>query len=712
MRGENRPAKGSVTALAVLLMVIAIVAVASVGTLVFYRPGAGTSNQEELKRFGSCQEMQAFLEENTGSVSYAGSLMGVQTGAVPLGEGLTREDAAPAPANKDAGGQYAEDYSETNVQVEGVDEADVVKSDGKYLYVISGGKMVIVDAYPAEQARVVSETNVSGSPSELFINGDRLVVFTSDWRYWGGGQSSSVLVYDVTDRSAPVLVRNFTLEGSYYDSRMIGDYVYVISTKYVNTWSDPGIPRVASAVAGSAGTDRAVCGCSDVYYFDVPSTGYVFNTVTSLDVKDDGREPESMVFLMGYGQNLYVSSDNIYITYKKEMGGMEMIERAVNEVLIPALPPEVSSQMTEVMGSGMSGWEKQQEISRILMEYVEGLGPVQGASFMQDLQDRIGNFASMVAKEYDQSVAHRISISNGKIEYAAGGRFPGQVLNQFSMDEHDGYFRVATTTGGWMGGTRTDTLNHVYVLDSSMNVVGKLEDLARGESIYSARFMGDRLYMVTFERTDPLFVIDLSNPGAPTVLGELEMPGYSQYLHPYDENHIIGVGMDTEENEWGGVSANGVKLSLMDVTDVGNPREISRYVIGKREAYSYALYEHKAFLFDKEKELLVIPASVNEEVAGEDYWAGYWHGAYVFQVNLDDGITYRGRITHHEKNETESWIDYQYDVTRSMYMGDVLYTLSSRMLRMNSLVNLEAIGSVDLPGWEDRGGPLLMAEKG
>jgi uncharacterized secreted protein with C-terminal beta-propeller domain len=220
--------------------------------------------------------------------------------------------------------------------------------------------------------------------------------------------------------------------------------------------------------------------------------------------------------------------------------------------------------------------------------------------------------------------------------------------------------------------------------------------------------MGDRMYMVTFVRMDPLFVVDLSDPTAPKVLGELEIPGYSDYLHPYDDSHIIGIGMETGENQWGGISTTGVKLSLFDVSDVANPEEISKYVIGGNGAYSYALNEHKAFLFNRDKELLVIPASVPEGNE-KDYWRDVWHGAYVFRVNLDDGIVFRGRITHQEDvNETGYWYSYQYDVKRSLYIDDVLYTLSEKTLRMNSLVNLEEVNSLELPHYEYPYPPIMM----
>lgn len=703
--------------------ILALVALVATWTsmVLLPAPGSDLTGQEALKRFSSCEELETFLEDK--SDSYGNML----TGLPMAGARMDTMEALGAPTMAAGAGAdkiQSEDYSTTNVQVEGVDEADIIKSDGKYLYILSGGKIVIVDAYPAENASILSETNISGIPSEIFINGDRLVVFTQGgWNnYWiakdnsYSGPVSSVLVYDVTDRSDPVLKRNLTLEGNYYDSRMIGDYVYTISTKHVSSWTEPGIPRITDAVAGQAEESKPACNCSEVYYFDVPDSSYQFTTVTSLNIMDDNSVEQSKVFLMGYSQNIFVSQNNIYITYQKRVDYNDMFFRAVNEIIIPNLPIGESSKVSSVMSSNLTEWEKQREISKILEGFIGGMDPEQGAQFMKDFQAKVDEFFIKISKEMEQSVIHRVSISNGNIEYAAGGAVPGRILNQFSMDEYNGYFRVATTTGNlWFRGTRSETMNHVYVLDANMNTVGRLENMAKGESIYSVRFLGDRAYMVTFERIDPLFVIDLSVPTNPNVLGELKIPGYSDYLHPYDENHIIGLGMDTEENRWGGISTSGVKISLFDVSDVANPKEVSNYVIGGRGSYSIATHEHKAFLFDKDKELLVIPARTYDGVSNEkDYWNRYWHGAYVFQINLEEGISLRGRIAHQvDSNETESWYDYQHDVKRSMYMDDVLYTLSNAMVKMNSLINLEEINSVDLPAQDQwvRPYPIPMMEE-
>ena len=225
------------------------------------------------------------------------------------------------------------------------------------------------------------------------------------------------------------------------------------------------------------------------------------------------------------------------------------------------------------------------------------------------------------AEDQETTILHKISIDTGDVTYIAQGEVPGHILNQFSMDEHNGFFRIATTSGNnWMEGSQTS--NNIYILDDTLKQVSKIENIAPGESIYAARFLGDRAYLVTFVQVDPLFTIDLSDPYNPRILGELKIPGYSEYLHPYDETHIIGIGkevdpsIDADKVHTPGAvyytAILGLKLALFDVSDIEHPVEEAKIVIGDRGTDSPALYDHKAFLFDREKELLVIPVSLYE----------------------------------------------------------------------------------------------------
>jgi uncharacterized secreted protein with C-terminal beta-propeller domain len=318
----------------------------------------------------------------------------------------------------------------------------------------------------------------------------------------------------------------------------------------------------------------------------------------------------------------------------------------------------------------------------------------------------------MSTSSYEENTTiHKIQVNNGEISYISKVSVPGRILNQFSMDEHNNFFRIATTVGSSWDQTNKSK-NNIYILNENLEQISSIEGIAEGEQIYSSRFMGDKAYLVTFRNTDPLFTIDLSDPYNPRILGYLKIPGYSNYLHPYDDTHIIGIGKDTIESDnpdfaW----YQGLKIAIFNVSDFENPKEIDNITIGDRGTDSPALYDHKAFLFDKDKELLVIPVSlceINEETKnqyneypGSEYGEFTFQGAYVFKINLE-GIEYRGNITHvsdDEKQENQYW--YYWDqassyISRSLFIEDNLYTISEKMVKINSLDDLTELKAIEL----------------
>ncbi len=297
----------------------------------------------------------------------------------------------------------------------------------------------------------------------------------------------------------------------------------------------------------------------------------------------------------------------------------------------------------------------------------------------------------------EQTAIHRISISQANVKYEATGTVPGHVLNQFSMDEFQGYFRVATTSyTGWTGRGSGQATN-VYVLNSNLKIVGRLEGLGQGENFHSARFMGEMGYLVTFKKTDPLFVIELRDPTRPKVLGQLNTTGYSDYLQALDESHLIGIGKDTVD-EGSFAWYQGVKVSLFDVSDPTKPVEVARYVIGDRGSDSLGLRDSKSILLDAEKNLLVLPVTVslspNPSVPNA-YGSPVWQGAYVFQITTNT-LTFRGGVTHIPDALPPSPMTSPLTITRELYIGGILYTISSAMIGMNSLSNLQVVGSLSL----------------
>jgi inhibitor of cysteine peptidase len=707
-------------------IVIAAVLLLCAGFLVIFMPAGRIApidaiTDENIKIFGSQEELEDFIKY---SAENSGGYGGWDTRGGMLGEvamDMAVAEAAPAAgAAKSSDG--ASDFSTTNIQVEGVDEADIVKSDGKYLYVLAGKKLAIIDAYPAETAEKLSEISFDNNPSEIFINGNKLVVFTQDYhygRYYGSGGKTRVYLYDVSDRSRPKLEKNISTDGNYFDSRMIGDYVYVIVNEpiyyrpcypYYGGW-DIDLDclkqeiRVPELIVDGEAVDK---GFPSVYYWDFPDSSYRFTTVMAFNV--NGGKPNKKVFVMGSSQNIFVSQSNIYLTRTRWMSYQEMQERIYDEVIIPSMPPEVKDELDEIESSDKSAYRKRLERLIVVKEYLANLD----SGELRELETSMSEKMRLIEEEFyrtrEQTAVSRIAISAGQISPKETGSVPGTVLNQFSMDEYGGYFRIATTTSRWSG----EQSNNLYVLDMDMELVGKVEGIAPGESIFSARFMGEKAYMVTFRQVDPLFVIDLSDPTAPKILGQLKIPGYSDYLHPYGENHLIGIGKEVDETITDFAAIQGVKLAIFDVSDVENPIELYKEVIGDRGSESEATREHKAFLFDKEKGLLVVPillAEVSEKQKDQKGWQTMqgqftFQGAYVYSISLDKGFELRGRVTHlddaQELLKSGYYFSSPYSVKRSLYMDDVLYTVSSKKVKMSDLNDLSYVNEVELP-YEDEG---------
>jgi inhibitor of cysteine peptidase len=678
---------------------VAILVVSAIPLSLYLMSSGKTGQPEEenaLNKFSSYEELQTFLKTSPDQNLYSLSRSDVQESDNTFGA-PKEPSAAPEAADSLTGGN---DYSKTNIQVEGVDEADIVKTDGEYIYIVSGNNVTIVKAYPAEEAKVVSKITVNGTIMGMFVNGDKLAVFVNEYSIYilyGGvtvledsvgveppevdsstmdeglavdeegveepvnvtrpqeptnsnesvddsgvdepkivgpikyePPTTSIQVYDISDKENPVLTRDFTIDGNYFDSRMIGDYVYVVATMYtVFTETEVALPRIQSENS----TD--VIPATDIYYSNYSDTSYTFTTIIALNIQHDAQEPKHETIVLGGTSAIYVSQNNIYLTF-----------------------PDYSWREDETM----------------------------------------------------KTIIQRVKIDQQTITFEATGEVPGYLLNQFSMDESNDHFRIATTvySYNWRTFDVSDTSkNNVYILNMNLNIVGKLEDLAPGEQIYSTRFIGNRLYMVTFRNIDPLFVIDLSDPTSPTVLGQLKVTGYSGYLHPYDETHIIGIGKETEYEAKDNFSwYQGVKISLFDVSDVSNPVEVAKYEIGDRGTDSPVLYDHKALLFDKEKNLLVIPVWVAEidetkyEEGVPDWAYGdfVWQGAYVFNISLE-GVTLRGQITHMEDGTANYGYYYYYTnpiVQRSLYIEDVLYTISNMKVKMNNLQTLSEINEVNI----------------
>ena len=276
----------------------------------------------------------------------------------------------------------------------------------------------------------------------------------------------------------------------------------------------------------------------------------------------------------------------------------------------------------------------------------------------------------------------KFELCNGKIKYKAEAKVKGYINNQFSMDENNGYFRIATTSNIEEDKKYT-TINNMYVLNENMEEVGKIEGLAKGEEIYSVRYVGNKGYMVTFKQVDPLFVIDLTNPQNPQVLGQLKIPGYSTYLHPYDETHIIGFGYNTEQKETS-VITNGLKMAMFDITDVSNPKELFKINIGKNNTSSRLTYNHKALLYSKEKNIIGFPLTTYE-------YGNMESKAVVYNIDLEKGFSIKGEIQ--TKNNSDDW---EKSAERIIYVNNTYYVLSNKLIKSANMDTFEIIKEIKL----------------
>ncbi len=640
--------------LCVLAFLLLFIAAAAAGV-----PGRPPVHDGDLPVVGSYLKLQELLAQTQ---NYGASTM-MLGGRMMMLEEMSASAPAAKAAN-DAG------YSGTNVQVQGVDEADLVKTDGRYIYQVNNGRVIISKVYPAESMEIASIVEFASgfSPQEIYIDEKHLVVIGSTYLHHPYPDSSlpggpgimiypppylqntvKAIVYDLSDKSNVQQLREVELDGYYISSRKIGDALYLVANKWIDFYimEQGGEVRLPLYRDSAGSGDYIGVGYEDIRYFP-HSVEPNYLMVAGLNLSKPTQEMEINTYL-GAGENIYASPDSLYVA--------------------------VTQYYTDD-------------------EYTSALRP-------KPAQIKTG--------------IYRFSLDRGRVAYSRSGEVPGRILNQFSMDEYRGFFRIATTSGDMWRDDEHTSKNNLYVLNRQLTITGRVENLAPGERIYSARFMGNRGYMVTFRDVDPLFVIDLEDPYNPSVLGELKIPGYSDYLHPYDENHLIGFGKDTVElqvTDWQGGKRTmafyqGMKISLFDVSDVSNPVEKFKEIIGDRGTESELLYNHKALLFDGKTGLLAFPVTVMEVKSSHPDPGGFppygefaFQGAYVYNLDPESGFSLEGRITHTDSADSGrqpyGWYSSGTNVERILYIDDILYTLSDTMIKANEMVTLAEINSLPI----------------
>ena len=663
----------------------------------------------DVKKITSQQELQNILKAsssfdggfNPRTLSFSDDAIRVES-AESIGAPAPSVEprAADRVSNKVSGGA---DYSTTNVQVANVDEPDYLKNDSKYVYIVSQNTLSIIDAYPAESAKLILKIALdieSQYIENMFLNGDRLVIFYNgqsneeiipQFDFVPRRSYSSVthaLIVDVSDKENPTILKDYSIDGHFRDARMIGDYAYFVTNSNV----DYQYPKLPIIMEGSV---RIMT--PEAFYFDNVEQFSNFSTLTAINIFDDTINSET--FLMGYTGSFYVSKDNFYLTYQQNMphGFYENSSRdRFFDVVVPLLPKDIQNEIKLIQEASWDNSAAQwNAISELMQESYNEMNKKDREALFEKIKNALNEYDRKIQEDTRKTIIHKISIDEDKIEYVAKGTVPGRLLNQFSMDENGDRFRVATTSEIYTQYEGTIRSNAVYVLNENLEIVGQLEEIAPDESIYSARFIEDRLYLVTFQQIDPFFVIDLSSD-TPKILGELKIPGFSNYLHPYDEEHVIGVGRDTKEIDNGRVQQLGIKIALFNVADVNNPKVADDIIIGTSSTQSEALYNHKAFFFDKSRGVLSIPISGDikslEESSGKMFAPEYnrWSGFYVFDLDKSKGFELKGKITHSDGSSQYYGMNY----ARTFYIDDVLYTASNDHLKMNSFDELKEINSI------------------
>ena len=553
------------------------------------------------------------------------------------------------------------DYSTTNIQVENVDEADIVKTDGDYIYSISEDNVIITDVKDPKQPKVVAtiQSEDDDIPEDIILYKDKLVVISAKGNqtqryYYNNRMNTVVKIYNITSREKPVLTKSYEMYEPYYTSRCIDNVLYVISSGNLRKEDD-------EIVVGynEDNMEKELSVDKIKYLKDVKTTKQTL--ISTVDLNNETADIKLDSYLMNIS-NAYVSENAIYLLNQKYN----------NDSKIPI---------------------------RLLFGFKGVFG----------LED----YYEMYAESGYYTEIYKFDIKED-VEYKAKTKVKGKTINQYSLDEKDNHLRIALYDND---GSR------VAIFDEDLKQIGISDNVAKGEKMYSSRFIGDKVYFVTYKTIDPLFVMDLSNEAKPKVLGKLKIPGYSTYLHPYDENHIIGIGMETKEiinrNSNGKVISTtakvvGMKMALFDVSNVNSPVQISSVVIGDSRTTSAILTNPKALLFSKEKSLIAIPvnnysqdfevtSSNNYETMinnytkyGKPYNA---EGYFVYNINVQDGFKLKGVITHEKTNATYYYSNSK--LLRGLYIDNNLYTVSETMIKVNELDSLKAVGELKLKNIEN-----------
>jgi hypothetical protein len=642
---------------------------------------AFTALRTRLVQYQSCDDLERDLEDMM--------IANVEAQIDSYGWWGWGDDAGAPEADGD-GRQEGVDYSGTNNQEDGVDEADFVKTDGYHIYALNGPRLHIFGVPEFGQLVPASVFDIEGHPTQMLIDRDagRAVVFslipvwnlpedhplhehlgesTDDGWYWRSWDVTKITVVDVSDRAAPSLVREVFVEGWYQTARKHGTSVRLASHSWVNNkilWSwwrylyEHGDDReAAKAAIREAIRALPLDDMVPRYYVRTRDGRLTPNALTTATCSQFYAATDSHAFGMTSLYTLDLGADDLAIDADN---------------VVSNWPTVYASQDTLVLTEPAHGWWW----------------------FLDRDTDP------------EQLNVHAFDISQpGQSHYLASGRVEGLLFDQFSIDEEGGRIRLATTDNRWARWWRDDAPppdNHVWVLEqrgSALVTIGHLGGIAPNESIFAARFVGDRGFLVTFEQVDPLFTIDLRDPYAPRIAGELHVPGFSTYLHQLADGRLLGIGVGGDEQ---GATWGQTQVSLFDTSDFDRPRLQDRLALQAEGDWSWseAQWEHKAFQYWAPKELLAVPVSTYREYRDGNGWRwDYLSRLELINVSLRDGLSRKGSIDHTHLYTNDSYWYFR-DVRRTIFMGDYLYAISDRGITVHRTADLQRVTQQPLPGYD------------
>jgi uncharacterized secreted protein with C-terminal beta-propeller domain len=615
------------------------------GNIPIISDSTDTSQSTKLTKFKSEEDFKNYLSKsddltsslsqrisNFGSLSMEtmerGSLQEISLEA-PSGLGLPITDSAP------------DRVSTTNVQVKGIDEPDILKTDGELIYFSSnlGGapepfvtdlesgltipryrnfKTRLIDAFPPSELSKISNIEKHG---ELLLANNTLIIF----------YQNSLNAYDVTDKGNPK--ETWTLEidsqNTIVSSRLYNENIYIVTRASINRSRPCPIPLVG-------GTQSISISCDDIYhpYATVP-TDVTFNVL--LLNPENGEIEEKTSFLGSSGTSVvYMSKNAIYVTYSFYSSTIDFMHNFFSEKAFDLIDSTTFEKLDKLRTYDISERSKLIEFEIILQEYMNQLNSDDRLKLENEISNRLEEYVTLKGRDLESSGIVKLELNN--LEIKATGSVPGRPLNQFSLDEYKDHLRIATTVNENVFGTQ-HSANDIYILDSNLDITGSIQDLGLTEKIYSARFINDKGYLVTFRQIDPFYVLDLANPKNPELKGELKIPGYSSYLHPINNDRILGIGKEGSK----------VKVSLFDVADPQNPTETDKYMLD--EYHSDILNTHHAFLMDTKHSVFFLPGS---------------RGGYIFSY-LNDQLEIVKAVS-------------EINAKRAIYLDDYMYIVSEEKI--------------------------------